>query len=123
MIRPARWDSRASGATPEETDDFNGLFEHLEPDVDVGPVRSQDVLVQVFAGAHAEEKASGQHRRRRCGGLCDHRRMDPDQRAGDAGPQPQPAGGLSDRPDDRPHKWTLPLPLGPWVEVVRDQRE
>ena len=30
---------------------------------------------------------------------------------------------LSDRPDDRPHKWTLPLPLGPWVEVVRDQRE
>ena len=69
-----------------------------------GPVIAEHVLVEVFAGPHAEEEAAGHERSGGGGRLGDDRRVDPDRRAGDAGPDAQPFGGLGQGAEDTPHE-------------------
>ena len=82
------------------------------------------MLVQVLAGADAEEEPAGQHRRRRRGRLGDDRRMDPDGRARDAGADDADVSvACAIAAEDGPHERALALAIDPWMEVVRDQRE
>ena len=85
-------------ALPEEPDHRDGLLQHLEPLVPRRPAVAEDVLVQVLAGADAEEEAARHHRRRGRRRLGDDRRVDADRRAGDAGAEPQPLGRVGDAP-------------------------
>ena len=62
----------------------DGLLEHLEPLLVARPAVAEDVLVQVLAGADAEEEPARHERGARRRSLRDDRGMDPDQRARDA---------------------------------------
>ena len=108
-------------ALPEQADDLDGLFEHVLALVRCRPAGPDHVLVEVLAGAHAEEEATRHHRS--CGGgrMGDDRRVGADGRAGDARTQAEVARGLGDGADHAPHERALPLAVGPRVEVVRDQ--
>src|SRR6185295_6535056 len=44
-------------------------------------------------------------------------------RTGDCGADLETARGLADRTDHRPDEGALTLPVRPWMEVIRDQRE
>ena len=67
------------------------------------PALPEDVLVEVLAGADAEEEPAGHQG---CGGrrrLGDDRRVDPDRRAGDAGAELEPLGRLRRSRPSTPH--------------------
>ena len=84
---------------------------------------SEDVLVQVLATTDAEEEAAGSMQAGRRSGVGDDRRVDPDQRAGDARPQGQVLRHLRDATDHAPDERALTLLVDPRVVVVRDHRE
>ena len=106
-------------ALPERADDLDGLLEHLQPHVGLGPAVAEDVLVERFAAADAEREppvvqdAAGRR------GLSDDRRMDPDRRTGDAGGDGQ-ARGRAERADHGPHEARVALLVVPGVVVVGD---
>jgi hypothetical protein len=81
------------------------------------------VLVQVLACADPEEEASRHHRGARRRRLGDDRGMDPDQRARDAGSEPQLFGLARDPANHAPDERALTLAVDPWMEVIRDQSE
>ena len=110
-------------ALPQLADDLHGLLQHGEADVGRRPVVTEDVLVEVLAGAHAEEEASRHHRRRRGRGLGDHRGVDAHGGTGDAGAEAQPLGGVGDAADDAPYERALALGVGPRVIVVGHEGE
>ena len=111
-------------ALPELAHDLDRLLEHRDALVGRGPADAGDVLVQVLAGADAEEEAAGPHHRRaRRRGLRDDRRVDADQRAGDARAEPEALGRLRDAADHAPDERALALRVVPRVEVVGDQAE
>jgi hypothetical protein len=85
-------------ALPQQADHFDRFLEHLQAHGPFRPRIAVDVLVQVLAGADAEEEAPGHQRRRRRRRLRDDRRMDPPDRTRDAGAEPQPAGRLAIAP-------------------------
>jgi hypothetical protein len=68
-------------ARPQRAHDLDGLLEHLQAHVGLGPVRAEDVLVERLAAADPEVEAAleqhGAGRRR----LGDHRRVDANGRA------------------------------------------
>src|SRR5690606_1972929 len=103
-------------ALPERPDDLHRLAEHTEPQrLGCGKDSPGDVLIQVLAGPEAEFEPSGHQVCRGRRGLCDDRRVVAYQRAGHAGGDPGPRGGLRYRTDGAPGK--------PGTPVVRDPRE
>jgi hypothetical protein len=108
---------------PELTDDVDRLLEHLEPLRRGGPTFAGHVFVEVLPRPHAEEESAGHHGGGRRGRLCDERRMHPDQRTRDAGPDTHPVRHRGDATQDAPHEGALALPRDPGMEMVRDQRE
>src|SRR5439155_3905530 len=48
-------------ATPQQSDQSDRLFEHLESDVWLRPVLAQDVLIQVFAGSQPQKESPWHH--------------------------------------------------------------
>ena len=110
-------------ALPEQSDNFDRLFEHLEPHVPGRPAVAEDVLVQVLARADAEEEAPRHHGRGRRGRLGDDRRMRADERTGDSCPDPERLGRLRDPAEDGPDERALALAIDPGMEVVGSERE
>ena len=81
------------------------------------------MLVEVLAGADAEEEAARQHRGGGRGGLGDDRRVDAEYGARDAGADRDSLRRLGDAPEDAPDERALALAVDPGVEVIRDQGE
>ena len=106
---------------PELADRVDRLLEHLEPLVRRRPLRARHVLVEVLAGADAEEEPPAQHHLRRRRRLGDDRRVDPDQRARDRRPEADPLGRRGDAADHAPDERALALLVDPRVEVVGDE--
>ena len=77
------------------------------------------MLVQVLSRADAEEEPTVEHHRGRRRRLRDDRRMDADDRTGDAGADRQLCR-RRDRADHRPDKWALALSVDPRMEVIRE---
>lgn len=71
------------------------------------------MLVQVLAGAHAQDEAPGHHPRARRGGLGDNGRVHAEARAHHRGADGQPARGVRDAADHAPHERTLVLLVDP----------
>src|SRR4030095_8184476 len=90
-------------ALPQRADDLDGLLEHLEAHVDLGPAVAEDVLVERLAAAHAQLAAALEQHGAGGRGLSDDRGVDADGGAGDAGRDRQ-ARGLRDGADRRPHE-------------------
>jgi hypothetical protein len=86
-------------------------------------VFTDDVLVEVLAGAYAQKEAAPRHRTESRSGLRDDRRMDAEERTGDARPQLDSACVSRDPTERAPDEAALPLPVDPRVEVVRDEGE
>src|SRR2546423_15433223 len=86
-------------AAPEEADDLDGFLEHLEPNIHLGPMVAEDVLVQVLPRADAQKEASGHHHGGRPRRLRDDGRMRPDQPTRRTPAHPGPAGRLRGGPD------------------------
>ena len=120
VVRPV---VRLVAALPEQAQHLDRLLEHLQPLLRAGPHGAGDVLVQLLAGADAQEEAALQHHLRGCRGLGDDRRMDPDRRAGHARAEAQLLGGLRDPADHAPDERALALRVDPGVVVVGDQRK
>ena len=110
-------------AGPQRADHVHGLLEHLRPDLPLGPVLGDDVLVEPLTRAHAEEEPPGHQRRGRRGGLGDDRRMDPGGGAGHPGSDADPLGRVGDRAEDAPDERALALAVDPRMVVIGDQRE
>ena len=81
------------------------------------PRITEDVLVEVLAGANAELVPTSDPPRRRRRRMSDDRRMDAHRRARHRGRDPQLRRGR-DRTDHTPHERTLALLIQPWVIVV-----
>jgi hypothetical protein len=81
------------------------------------------VLVQVLAGAQAQEEAPRHHGRRRRRRLRDDRRVDAHRGTGHAGAKAQALGSVGDRADHAPDERAVALAVDPGVKVVGDQRE
>jgi hypothetical protein len=109
----------ALAALPQVAHDLDGLLEHLQAHVGLGPVRAEDVLVERLARADAEVEAAAEHDCARRRGLGDDRRVDADRRAGHAGGDNQ-IGCLGYRPDHRPDEGAVALLVVPRVVVVGD---
>jgi hypothetical protein len=109
----------ALAALPQRAHDLDGLLEHLEAHVDLGPAVAEDVLVERLAAAHAEVEAPLEQNGARGRGLGDDRGVDADGRAGDAGRDREPRG-LRDGADRRPHERAVALLVVPRVIVVGD---
>src|SRR5215510_9103418 len=110
-------------ALPQEPDDVNGLGQARLTHVRLRPSLADDVLVQVFPGAHAQEETSRHHGRGGGGSLRDNGGMHPHRRAGHRRPEPEPCGGEPDRADHAPHERALPLSIDPRVEMIGDHGE
>src|SRR2546427_2514117 len=110
-------------ALPDLAAHARRLFQHLLANADRRPAVTHDVLVQVLAGAHAEEESS---RHQRGGGGCglrhDHR-VNPHRRARHAGAHAQAVSYLGDTAEHAPHEGTVALFVHPRMEVVGDERE
>ena len=77
-------------AVPELPDERDRLLEHGQPDLRDGPVIAENVLVEGFAGAHAEPEPGAavdvsEELGGRRGSLGKDRRMDADDRRRDGG--------------------------------------
>ncbi len=116
VVRPV---VAALAALPQRADDLDGLLEHLQAHVGLGPAVAEDVLVERLAAAHAEVEAPVEQHGARGGGLGDDRRVDAHRRAGDARRDRQ-RRGLRERADDRPHEGAVALLVVPRVVVVGD---
>src|SRR5205823_4078088 len=108
---------------PELADHVYGFLESFESNARRRPGIAEDVLVQILAAAHAEEKPPRHESSRRGRGLSDDRRMDPRGRAGDARPECQRLRRVGDRADHAPNERTLWLARHPRVVVIGDQRK
>ena len=84
---------------------------------------AENVLVRVLATPDTEEETAGHQGRRSRRSLGNDRRADAHRRAGHAGAQHESLGALADGADNVPHEGAVTLPVGPWVEVVRDEGE
>src|SRR3954454_113547 len=109
----------AVAALPEQSDDLDGLLEHLEAHVGLRPAVAEDVLVQRLAAADAELEATLVHHAAAGRRLRDHRRVDPHGRARDARRDRQ-ARRLRQRADHRPHERAMSLLVVPGGGVVGD---
>jgi hypothetical protein len=77
-----------------------------------------NVFVQALACANSKEETAG-HGFSRCGcGLSNECRMDSHDRACNTCSKAQLSGCLGDRPDDYPHKRTVPLLVYPWMKMI-----
>ena len=83
----------------------------------LGPVAADHVLVERLAGADAEPVPAGVHRLEGRAGLRDHRGVEPERRAGDAGAEVA-GGALADGGQHVPHERRLALRGHPRLEVV-----
>ena len=110
-------------ARPQLAHERDRLLEHVEAKVGWRPTVTQHVLVQVLAGADAQEEAAGQHRCGCGGGLRHDRGMDAHRGTGDARADLELVGDGGDATQDAPDERALPLPIDPWVEVVGDECE
>ena len=110
--------TEAALATAEQrAHQVDRLFEHLATDLERWPAPPDDVLVQVLAGADAEEEAPVEHDVRGRRGLRDDRGMHADDRTGDPGPDGE-LRRRRDPTDDRPDERALTLPVDPRMEVI-----
>src|SRR5919204_4427207 len=107
-------------ALPEEAHDLDRLLEHLQPRLRPRPARARDVLVQLLAGADAEEEAAVHHGRARRGRLGADRRGDADRGARDASAEPDPLRCFGDAADHAPDEGALALRVDPRMVVVGD---
>src|SRR4029453_10135335 len=110
-------------ASPEEPDHLDRFLEPLVAHFPFRPARADDVLVEVLSRSDAEEEAPGHQCRGGRRGLGDDGRMDPHRRTGDCGADLEAARARADRTDRGPDEGALPLPVRPWMEVIRDQSE
>ena len=110
-------------AAEQLADDLDSLLEHLEPLVGARPAVAEHVLVQVLAGADAEEEAPSEQRLGRRCGVGDDRRVQADQRAGHRGADPDPVRRLGDRAEHAPDERAVALRVDPRMDVIGDQRE
>src|SRR4029079_15016842 len=108
-------------ALPELADDFDRLLEHLLSYCGLRPAIAEDVLVERLAAANSEREPARHHRSHSSGGLGDDRRVGANRRAGHAGSELEPVGGLGDPAEYGPDERRMPLAIGPWVEVVGDE--
>src|SRR5262249_14791630 len=110
-------------ALPQEPDDVNGLGQARLTHVSLRPSLADDVLVQVFPGAHAQKETSRHHGRGGGGGLRDDGGGHPPRRARHRRSEPESCGREPDRPDHAPHERALPPPIDPRVEMIGDHGE
>src|SRR4051794_4902811 len=110
-------------AGEQRTDDLDGFLESLVTDVRRGPALSDDVLVEVLAGAEAEGEPALAQQLHRGGLLGDDGRVVAEGRAGDVGhqrdPRRRPRGGA----EHRPRIGRVALLVEPWEVVVGDDGE
>src|SRR5438094_244119 len=109
-------------ATPQQSDQADRLFEHLESDVWLRPVLAQDVLIQVFAGSQPQKESSRHHgggARRRVG---DDGGMRPHQWTGDARAKSEARRRFGNAANHAPDERALTLPVRPRMKVVGDER-
>ncbi len=105
-------------AAPEQADDVDGLFQHLEPHVGGRPTLAYHVLVQVLTRTDSERETTvGQHRHSG-GGLGHDGRVVADEGTGDGGHQVQLLGALRHRPQHGPSEGAVALSLEPGMKVV-----
>ncbi len=108
---------------PQHGDDLKRLNQLFLAYLDFRPALSQDVLVQVFSGAHTEEETARQQGRRGSGRLRNNRGMDAKARTSHAGTDDEFACDLRHAADHGPNKRGLALAVNPGVEMVGDQRK
>ena len=108
---------------PQKTYHFDRFLEHFQPLPNARPLVAENMLIQIFARTDAEEESARHRRCNRSRGLSDDRRMNADERTGDAGSYVKSLCALRNCTENSPDKWTLSLSVNPRVKMVGDQRE